>query len=121
MGLSLIWGLTFVYEHTPLSDTTLCLWRRLTDFSCAGCGLTRSFCAMSDGQVLGAFQQHPAGPLLYFGMVVAWAQAGLRWRRGSPSSHALPMRLVQGYWTILAVVFVLHMARTMLGWPGLTF
>ncbi len=33
---------------------------------CALCGLSRSFCALADGDLLQAFQLHPLGPVLFF-------------------------------------------------------
>lgn len=120
LALSGVWGLTFVYESTPLNDTTWCLWRRLTELNCAGCGLTRSFTAMSSGAVLLAGQQHPAGPLLYLGMVVAWAQSGARLRRGHGRALKLPDRLVHIYWGSVVIVFTFNLVRTLFVWSGLT-
>ena len=121
LSLSSVWGLTFVYEATPLNETKWCLWRALTDLNCAGCGLTRSFCAMSSGEPWGAAKHHPAGPLLYVGMIVAWFQTGLRWRRREASALRLPSRLLQVYWLSVIVVFAAHMVRTLSNWSDLTY
>ena len=121
VALSAVWALTFVYDGTPLNETTWCLWRTLTELNCAGCGLTRSFCAMSDGELLAAAQQHPAGPLLYGGMVVAWMQTGMRWQRGDVSVLRLPGRLLQGYWVTVVTVFAVHLVQTLSGWSDLTY
>ena len=63
---------------------TLCLLRRTTGLPCPTCGMTRSFCAMSRGEVGDAFQKHPLGPVLYallaFVMVRS-AVAAVRGRR----------------------------------------
>gem|GEM_PF-2195300 len=120
-ALSGLWALTFVYEASPLSDTTWCLWRQFTALNCAGCGLTRSFCAMSSGEVLMAAKQHPAGPLLYIGMVVSWFQTGARLRIGDSSRLRLPGRLLQAYWVVVITVFGGHLVRTLFGWSGLTY
>ncbi|MEE2752194.1 MAG: DUF2752 domain-containing protein [Myxococcota bacterium] len=41
----------------------LCTWRRLTGWRCPGCGLTRSFVYMGNGQWLEAFRMHWLGPV----------------------------------------------------------
>ena len=120
LALTALWGLTFIYEATPLSKTTWCMWRALTDLNCAGCGLTRSFCAMSNGDPLLAAHHHPAGPLLYMGMVVGWLQAGVRWRRRDDGALQLPGRIVIGYGGVVITVFAVNLVYVMLGWPDLT-
>ena len=121
LALTALWGLTFIYEATPLSQTTWCMWRVLTDLNCAGCGLTRSFCAMSSGDLLLALHHHPAGPLLYIGMVVGWLQAGVRWKRRDDDALKLPGRMVISYWGVVIAVFAVNLVDVMLGWPGLTY
>jgi hypothetical protein len=43
----------------------LCAWKALTGWDCMGCGLTRSFVYMGEGQVLEAFSRHWAGPIFW--------------------------------------------------------
>ena len=45
--------------------STTCLLRRATGLPCATCGMTRSFCAIGQGEFGAAFAQHPLGPILY--------------------------------------------------------
>jgi len=44
---------------------TLCLFRAVTGVRCPGCGLTRSFAFLADGQVLSSLAMHPLGPLVF--------------------------------------------------------
>ncbi|MFC1849273.1 DUF2752 domain-containing protein [candidate division CSSED10-310 bacterium] len=44
----------------------LCLNQLLFHRKCPGCGLTRSFVLLSQGQLQKAFQYHCIGPFLYF-------------------------------------------------------
>ncbi len=53
-----------------LSIPELCTWRRLTGWSCPGCGLTRSFIALVRFDVRQAWSYNPAGVLL-FGLILA--------------------------------------------------
>ncbi len=48
----------------------LCLFRRITDHPCPGCGLTRSFVATAHLRLEEAFSQHLFGPLVFVGMLV---------------------------------------------------
>ena len=47
----------------------LCVFRRLMDMNCPGCGLTRSFVFLGHGQLSDAWRMNPVGPLLYFVVV----------------------------------------------------
>lgn len=44
----------------------MCLSRALLGIPCPGCGLTRSFVALSGGDIRRAFQFNAMGPILYF-------------------------------------------------------
>ena len=48
----------------------LCIYRRLFQVECPGCGLTRCFVSAANGNVSQAFTFHPVG-LLLFGLAVA--------------------------------------------------
>jgi len=52
-------------------ETTLCLLKRLTGLPCMTCGMTRSFCALSRGQVGEALDYHPLGPVVFGVLAVA--------------------------------------------------
>ncbi len=53
----------------------LCIFKLLTGSDCLGCGLTRSFAFMGDGQLGAALDMHLAGPVLF-----ALVAAQLPWR-----------------------------------------
>ncbi|MCS7263873.1 MAG: DUF2752 domain-containing protein [Armatimonadetes bacterium] len=46
----------------------LCLFKLMTGYPCAGCGMTRSFEAAARGRFLEAFQWHPIGLAIFFGI-----------------------------------------------------
>jgi hypothetical protein len=46
-------------------DTTVCIIKLTTGHDCPGCGLGRSFIAMSAGEPRAAWQAHALGPPLY--------------------------------------------------------
>lgn len=54
-----------IYAPFVGNGPVLCPFRLVTGLPCPGCGLTRSFCAMSRGQFLAAFGFHLFGPALY--------------------------------------------------------
>ena len=66
-GLALI--LTLALWH---GGQYTCPFHELTGYSCLTCGMTRSFVAMGDGDVPGAFRYHPGGPLL-LGAISLWS------------------------------------------------
>lgn len=43
----------------------ICLTRNVLHTDCPGCGMTRSFVAMADGQVARAYSLHRVGPILF--------------------------------------------------------
>ncbi len=59
----------------------VCLFRNFFGMSCLGCGLTRSFAYMGDGNLAAAFELHVAGPAL-FAATLAFVPWSLRnaWR-----------------------------------------
>ena len=115
-SLSVVLLGSFVYEASPLNGVTWCPWKRVTGFDCAGCGMTRSFCAMSDLRWSDAFALHPAGPMIYIGATIRWLQSIWRiWSR-SEAAAQLPPGLIRTYTGVLFTVFVLHMVRTILRW-----
>lgn len=75
-----------------------CSFHALTGLSCPGCGLTRAFCAISQGRFQDAWGLHPFSFLLYLG-VLAGALAPLLRRRfpalsGESAAKALRMGVI---------------------------
>jgi len=67
----------------------LCSFRRITGYSCPGCGMTRSMAFMAHGLVVDAFRMNPVGPPLFVFLATqvpwqAWKLvAGWRKRRAA--------------------------------------
>jgi len=55
---------------------TLCVLRHLTGLPCMTCGMTRSFCAISGGGFVEAFEHHPLGPVVYAVLAVTMLRSG---------------------------------------------
>jgi hypothetical protein len=75
---------SFVYGPYVHGGPALCVSRALVGLPCPGCGLTRSFCALARGDVVGALRYHVFGPLVYVLFVsvsVLWSAELLRGRR----------------------------------------
>jgi len=113
-----VWSATFIYPYSPLDGELLCVWRRITTLNCPGCGLTRSFCAMSQLMFERAFALHPVGPLLYLALVWVVVLGGIRRLRSTPTFLRLPARIVGGYWVITSLIFAIHFAATVASWVG---
>lgn len=70
------------------SPFNICILKRLTGSDCPGCGLTRSFIALTNGNLIQSMHLHPLGPLFYmfFGMLLfdrlmrcATGQPAIKW------------------------------------------
>lgn len=62
----------------PVGDgLVLCLFRRALDLPCPGCGLTRAFAHMAQGDLDAALRLHPLSPLLGAEIVLGWVLLGL--------------------------------------------
>ena len=116
LALASVWFVSFFYTETALNETIWCLWRQATGLNCAGCGLTRAFCALSAGAWSQAVHAHPVGPLLYLAMCHHVITGAIRWVRRDPLSCRLPPRVTSVYWGLVATVFGLHLAQTVLSW-----
>ena len=111
-----VWATSFVYASTPLNDTIWCPWRRLTGLDCPGCGLTRSFCAMSHLRPQAAFQAHPVGPLLYTAMAWFVSVDAIRHLRANERLLELPNKVISFFWAIVVAIFTIHFIKTVLSW-----
>ena len=67
---ALLGALALVDPNRPL-PFDVCLLKRLTGLSCAGCGMTRSICHALHGDFAGSLALHPAG-LLVLAALVGW-------------------------------------------------
>lgn len=47
------------------TDLRICPFYLITGYPCPGCGMGRSFCALSRGDLVQAFRAHMLGPLFY--------------------------------------------------------
>ena len=111
-----VWVLSFVYPATPLEGKVLCVWRKMFDVSCPGCGLTRSFIALSAGSLSQSLDHHLAGPGLYAAMVwcvVVWA---FRMCLGRSDFLSLPKRALLAFWVVNGLLFVMQAARVVMSW-----
>lgn len=58
-------------------EGTICLFRRLTEVPCPGCGLTRAFVHLARGEWLAALADHPLAPLVALELAAGWVLWGL--------------------------------------------
>jgi hypothetical protein len=82
-GLAVVFAVSFLMPPSGLGVST-CAFRNTIGIPCPGCGLTRSFAAISHGQPGNAFRAHPLGIAVYAGMaiyMVKWAVEALLRRR----------------------------------------
>ncbi len=89
--------------HLPLPK---CPWRMLLGIQCPGCGLTRAFVALAQGDLRAAWTFHPWAFPLFAGAV--WFAARPWWlalRAGKPSARAVEPTGKRGQpWLTLAVL-----------------
>ncbi|MEB3310710.1 MAG: DUF2752 domain-containing protein [Snowella sp.] len=70
IGLSIVSApliASYFYRSTSYSSPFFCPIRALTGIPCPGCGLTRSFIAICQGDWGAAFNHHFFGPILFLG------------------------------------------------------
>lgn len=87
------------------SRVPLCLFNLVMGVPCPGCGMTRSMVRLADGDVVGAFRMHPAGPVLvalWLG-VVAGTAVGLV-RGGDPVARFAERR---GVWIVVPLLVLI--------------
>lgn len=91
-GAMLAVPLALLVAHTRFHTCGfgVCLFRWVFGVDCPGCGITRSVMALLNGDVIGAFRLHPAGPLVVslIAIIVAYLLLalftrfrGLEWRK----------------------------------------
>lgn len=98
---------SFVLPVSPLYEVRVCLFHNLTGYSCPGCGLGRSFCALSRGDVGLAFSAHWLGPAFYlvFLFVLVRALAELALRRRLPRLWTGRVGRVVGTGALVLILF----------------
>ncbi len=68
----------------------MCAFSMLTGLSCPGCGLTRSFAFLEDGDLGASFAMNPLGPLLWTLVVAQLPYRMLRVWRGYDGTEGVP-------------------------------
>jgi hypothetical protein len=120
IGLLLaVFAASFLLPLLGGTGLRICPFYLVTDLPCPGCGMGRSFCALSWGHVELAFRHHLMGPVLYFGLLVLLAlQVGelilgrrLEWPAGI-KRLATPLYLL-----LLVVTMAAWVARLAGVWP----
>ena len=77
LAAAAVWVAARVVALQPGPQNTLCLFRRLTEVPCPGCGLTRAFVHLARGEWLAALADHPLALLAALELVAGWAVWGL--------------------------------------------
>ncbi len=83
LALAIVLLLSFFLPCSGLGPN-MCAFRNTFGIPCPGCGLMRSFCAVSHGRLREAFIFHPLGLFIYAGFAlyaVIWAAEALLGRR----------------------------------------
>ena len=70
--LSGVFLISFIYHPADEPAFTVCIFKNLSGLDCPGCGLTRSFCALSQGHLAKAFYFNKLGPFLYVVFAATW-------------------------------------------------
>src|SRR6185369_17916825 len=70
--LSCVFLISFIYNPSDEPRFTVCIFKNFTGLDCPGCGLTRSFCALSKGHLSKAFYFNKLGPFLYVVFAASW-------------------------------------------------
>lgn len=94
-----------------------CQFRALTGLPCPGCGLTRSFCAISRGQWALAWRQNPFGFVLYACTVFLLLYPLLR--RLAPELEPILIRrrvLLRMAWLIVVPMWIWGLWRLWAHW-----
>lgn len=74
-GLSALFLVSAFFKPSTGEYFTICGFKNLTGLPCPGCGLTHSFCALTQGDIGGAFGFNLLGPLLYLALIILWIRS----------------------------------------------
>ncbi|MCO5165027.1 MAG: DUF2752 domain-containing protein [Planctomycetes bacterium] len=109
--------------RTTLEESTgggLCVWKRVTDRPCAGCGLTRGFVQLAHGEVVAALRLNPLTPAVFAWVVWRALELLAFVALGRRLVHGIPPRWVWRLYGACGIGFVtLAAARWILGVEGL--
>jgi hypothetical protein len=111
-----VWIISFIYASTPLDGEVLCLFRRVTGWSCPGCGMTRAFCAMSNGDILTAFDFHLAGPFVYSFMVAVIVLGPFQRVGGAFNASRIPTSVSRFFWALFIILYIGQAIRAASTW-----
>ncbi len=112
----------FKAELEAATGGGLCLFRRLTEIPCGGCGLTRAFVQLGHGEVAAAIALNPIAPLLFawfLGKLAESAALNLTGRRlclGIPPPWRWRFYLAVGVGVL--ALGALRLAVGLLGYPA---
>lgn len=108
LGLAVALGLAFILVE-PGAAPSLCVFRRVANLPCPGCGMTRAVGLLLHGKLLESIRMHPFALLLSLEAAIVWVFAGVRVHRGIPLG--LPSAL--DTWALAHVVplFALWLGR----------
>lgn len=103
---------SFVYAPWVIEGPVLCPFRMALGLPCPSCGLTRSFCSISQGRIADAFAFHPLGPVLFAGMVIALLIAAWELLRNQATRCGLGLLMnTKMAWTIAYFLIGLQIYR----------
>lgn len=75
VGLTMVFILSALLRPSTGEYFTVCGFKNLTGLPCPGCGLTHSFCALTRGSIVEAFEFNLLGPLLYVVLALVWVRS----------------------------------------------
>lgn len=101
----------FVLPQTGWSLPELCWFHKLTGFSCAGCGLTRSFLALGKLDVEASIGHHTFG-IGFFLLMLGWMGTSI-WKKSDPSSTER-VSVIRG--KILVPILIILILASLLRW-----
>lgn len=103
-GIPAIFLLAFIYPHIPHADSfEICAIRSFLQIDCPGCGLTRSFAAITHGLMRKSIDLHPLGIIVFSWLAYLWGRSFLAVVLGKN----VPELLKQGQRDFLTGVFVI--------------
>ena len=106
-----------LYQNGPDStEFADCLVRRLTGFSCPGCGMTRATHAALHGHLLAALRFNCLGVLLVTVALLGVGSEIFGWMRDKPPPFSLRFGRGAGWW-VLGAVLAFWVLRNIPAWP----